>query len=166
MNTCPELEALDHLDRIAIRHLIEHKGRVTCLREFGAGAPLVLLHGGHGSWLHWARNIEALSASHRVLVPDLPGYGDSDSLPPDGGFPGLVDALVASFDKLLGAGTAFDLAGFSFGGVVAGQLALQRGGVRRLALLGAVGHGRRRRQTAAPACEHAFKARKPRSARS
>jgi pimeloyl-ACP methyl ester carboxylesterase len=142
-----EPETIEHLDRIAKRHLIDHEGGTMCWREFGAGAPLVLLHGGHGSWLHWIRNIEALSASHRVLVPDLPGYGDSAGV--DGGFPGIVEAVSASVDALLGAHVAFDLAGFSFGAVVAGCLARRRGGVRRLALLGAVGHGRRRRPSGA-----------------
>jgi pimeloyl-ACP methyl ester carboxylesterase len=149
METGSELEVIAHLDRLAKRHLIEHDGRLQCWREFGAGSPLVLLHGGHGSWLHWARNIEALAASHRVLVPDMPGYGDSDALPAGSGFEGIVDALDASLDQLLGAGTAFDLAGFSFGGVIAGWLATRRGHVRRLALLGAVGHGSRRRQAGA-----------------
>jgi pimeloyl-ACP methyl ester carboxylesterase len=149
MKSCCESEAIERFDRTALRHLIEHDGSVTCWREFGAGAPPVLLHGGHGSWMHWIRNIEVLSDSHRVLVPDLPGYGDSDALHADSGFPGLVDALIASIDKLLGAGAAFDLAGFSFGGVVAGCVALRHEGVRRLALLGAVGHGMRRRQTGA-----------------
>ena len=147
MNTRSESQLIEHLDRISKRHLIGTEGQRTCWREFGAGAPLVLLHGGHGSWLHWVRNIEALAASHRVLVPDLPGYGESDSLGADGDFPDLVERLSASLDGLIGAGAPFDLAGFSFGGVVAGQLALQRQGVRRLALLGAVGHGLRRRQS-------------------
>jgi pimeloyl-ACP methyl ester carboxylesterase len=148
MNTGSEPQVLDHLNRIARRHDLEHEGRVTCWREFGAGSPVVLLHGGHGSWLHWARNIEALSASHRVLVPDLPCYGESDAMPADRGFAGLVESMARSVDQLLGSGASFDMAGFSFGGVVAGQLALLRPGVRKLALLGAVGHGRRRRPTA------------------
>ncbi|MFN8953387.1 MAG: alpha/beta fold hydrolase, partial [Burkholderiales bacterium] len=43
---------------------------------------VVLLHGGSGSWTHWVRNIAPLQAAGwRVLVPDLPGFGDSD-LPP------------------------------------------------------------------------------------
>jgi pimeloyl-ACP methyl ester carboxylesterase len=148
MKTDNELPAIEHLDRIGKRHLIENDGRVVCWREFGAGTPLVLLHGGHGSWLHWIRNIEALSASHRVLVPDLPGYGESDELPVDSDFSALVDALVISIDKLLGVGARFDLAGFSFGSVVAGRVAVQHKGVRKLALLGAVGHGLRRRPSA------------------
>jgi len=143
-----QLDLIEHLERIGKRQSVEHEGHLMCWREFGAGAPLVLLHGGHGSWLHWIRNIEMLAASHRVLVPDLPGYGDSDALPAQSGFAGLVDAVAASIDQLLGSGTAFDLAGFSFGGVVAGQVARRRDSVRRLALLGAVGHGLRRRPSA------------------
>jgi pimeloyl-ACP methyl ester carboxylesterase len=149
METGSELALIAHLERIAERHLVEHEGRILCWRAFGAGAPLVLLHGGHGSWLHWARNIEALSASHRVLVPDMPGYGDSDALPAGSGYGAIVDAIKASLDKLPGAGAAFGLAGFSFGGVIAGCLAARHPGVRRLALLGAVGHGLRRRQPGA-----------------
>lgn len=146
------LDAIERLERTGTRRLIDHAGRVTCWREFGAGSgtgtPVVLLHGGHGSWLHWIRNIEALAASHRVLVPDMPGYGDSDAPDPQGGFGALVGAVTASIDTLLGRDTPFDLAGFSFGGVVAGRVALQHGSVRKLALLGAVGHGLRRRQAA------------------
>jgi pimeloyl-ACP methyl ester carboxylesterase len=149
METGSELALLAHLEQIGERHLIEHEGRTVCWRAFGAGAPLVLLHGGHGSWLHWARNIDALSASHRVLVPDMPGYGESDALPAGTSHAGIVDALGASLDRLLGAGAAFDLAGFSFGGVIAGCLAARHRGVRRLALLGAVGHGLPRRQAGA-----------------
>ena len=50
----------------------------------GRAAPVVVLfHGGAGSWRHWVRNIPVLAARYRVLVPDLPGLGDSD-FPPDG----------------------------------------------------------------------------------
>ena len=49
-----------------------------------AAAPVVLLHGGAGSWTHWVRNITPLvAAGRRVWVPDLPGFGDS-APPPTG----------------------------------------------------------------------------------
>ena len=128
-------------------------GRVAW-RRFGIGAPLVLLHGGHGNWLHWVRNIDALcEAGHTVLVPDMPSFGDSDSLAGDPHAPDrltrLVDALDGSLDVLLGAGAGVDLAGFSFGGLVAATWAQRRTGLRRLALLGPAGHGSRRRPRAA-----------------
>ena len=50
--------------------------------SWGRGEPLVLLHGGTGSWLHWVRNVEPLARDFTVLVPDLPGSGESASPPP------------------------------------------------------------------------------------
>lgn len=119
-------------------------------RAWGSGPPLVLLHGGHGSWRHWVRNIEALASERTVWAPDMPGYGDSDTLPGDHRQPeyldNLVNTLSGSLDELLGSGAPIDLAGFSFGGLVAGRLSAQRGHVKRLALLGPGGHAGARRQ--------------------
>ncbi|GAA4321368.1 alpha/beta fold hydrolase [Pigmentiphaga soli] len=112
----------------------------------GQGSPLVLFHGGHGRWLHWIRNVDALAASHRVWVPDLPAFGASSTLPPPESLPQLVQAAIATLDQLVGADTEIGLTGFSFGGVAAANVALQRGGVSRLALLGSGGHGTPRRQ--------------------
>jgi pimeloyl-ACP methyl ester carboxylesterase len=148
MNTDMHLELIERLELAAERYQVEHDGHKVSWRGFGSGTPVVLLHGGHGSWLHWARNIEALAKAHRVLVPDMPGYGESDTAPAESGFEGFIDAIRQTLDKLIGAGTEFGLAGFSFGAIVASQLALQRSGVRRLALLGPAGHGERRRRTA------------------
>lgn len=113
-------------------------------RRFGDGPPLVLLHGGHGSWWHWARNIESLSERWTVWLPDLPGYGDSDH-PAGASLDDLVDATMESLDHLIGRGTLLRLAGFSFGGLAAARLAERRGGVLQLALLGPAGHGGPRR---------------------
>lgn len=125
-------------------------GRV-CWRAWGSGPPLVLLHGGHGSWRHWVRNIDALAAKHTLWVPDMPGYGDSDTPVCEPRDPGrlalLVRMLTDSLDILLGSRTEVDVAGFSFGGLVASHLAATRGQVRRLALLGPGGHAGPRRQS-------------------
>lgn len=137
--------AIDRLASHARREFVDHEGRRVCWRGFGAGRPVVLLHGGHGSWLHWVRNIEALAAHHAVWVPDLPGYGDSDDPVPGGGLPSLVGPTMATLDQLVGADTPIDLVGFSFGGLVAAHLAAQRPLVGRLALLGPAGHEGRRR---------------------
>lgn len=95
----------------------------------------MLLHGGHGSWRHWARNIPALARMHRVWVPDMPGYGESSD-PADRTMDSLVEATVQTLDALVGAGTPVRLAGFSFGGFAAACLAKRRGAVTHLALLG------------------------------
>ena len=133
-------------------HKPEHQGRHVCWHEFasneGDGPPLVLLHGGHGNWQHWARNIEALATRFTVWVPDMPGYGESDT-PPEPTLASLVNLLQATLDQLLGAATPIRLAGFSFGGLVAATLAAQRPHIERMALLGPGGHGGPRRPAGA-----------------
>ncbi|WP_332743267.1 alpha/beta fold hydrolase [Hydrogenophaga sp.] len=120
-------------------------------RRLGSGPPLVLLHGGHGNWLHWARTLPALSQHFTLWLPDMPGYGESTATP-QGGIDDLVDTLHQGVDQLFGAGTDVQLAGFSFGGLVAASLAARRAGTKRLVLVGPAGHGgpRRPRQTLLP----------------
>jgi pimeloyl-ACP methyl ester carboxylesterase len=142
--TEPAEANIERLDGQARMHRLEFEGRGVCWRAFGDGPPLVLLHGGHGNWLHWVRNIEALATRFTVWVPDLPGYGDSGEAGPYG-LNSLVDATVATLNKLIGPETPIHLVAFSFGSLVAVQLALRRGHVARLVLLGAVGHGGVRR---------------------
>jgi pimeloyl-ACP methyl ester carboxylesterase len=132
------------LDEMAQRHEVAFAGGRVCWRRFGAGPALVLLHGGHGCWLHWARNIRAWSSRYTVWVPDLPGYGDSDS-PPEASLASLVDATRDTLDTLVGSATPIALVGFSFGALVASHLAARRGSVPRLALFGPGGHGGTRR---------------------
>lgn len=137
-------EALARLERQVCRHDVVVQGRTVVWRQLGQGSPLVLLHGGHGSWLHWVRNLEVLAQDHEVWVPDLPGYGDSDA-PASAELDALVEASRHSLDALIGEGSPVRLLGFSFGGLVAATLAARRPAVTRLALLGPAGHGGARR---------------------
>ncbi len=104
--------------------------------------PIVLLHGGSGSWTHWLRNIAALRAQGReVWVPDLPGFGDSAAAP-DGSDADALVAPLATGLKSLFAGRAIDLVGFSFGGLTAGLLlAAHPSLAQRLVLVGAPAMG-------------------------
>ena len=114
-------------------------GQETSSRQL---APVVLLHGGSGSWTHWLRNISALVESgRRVLVPDLPGFGDS-AAPPHGSDADVVPEPIEQGLQVLLGDAACDLVGFSFGGMVAGFLA-QRFPARaaRVVLVGAPGLG-------------------------
>ncbi len=128
---------------------VEHAGTRVRWRSAGEGPPLVLLHGGHGSWRHWIRNVQALARRYTVWLPDLPSYGESGTLPPPGDWDQLIATTAATLDQLVGAHTEIHLAGFSFGGLCAARLAAHRGHVDRLALLGAAGHGTPRRQQTA-----------------
>ena len=132
---------LRELERAATPLRIDTPLGAMMWRRWGAGPPLVLLHGGSGSWRHWARNIAPLSAVRTVWVPDLPGMGDSDAPddPPDR--PGVARVVMMALDELLAA-QPFDLAGFSYGGSIAAiatELAAER--VRSLTLVGTAGFG-------------------------
>jgi pimeloyl-ACP methyl ester carboxylesterase len=52
-------------------------GIPTAVLEGGDGPPLVLLHGPIANGLHWLRVLPALTPRHRVVVPDLPGQGET-----------------------------------------------------------------------------------------
>jgi pimeloyl-ACP methyl ester carboxylesterase len=96
-------------------------------RVWGSGEPLLLLHGGSGSWTHWIRNIPVLSQHFELWVPDLPGLGDS-AMPPEPRTPAHIAEIVcAGLDRLLPPERKLHLAGFSFGGHVAGLVAARAG---------------------------------------
>jgi pimeloyl-ACP methyl ester carboxylesterase len=91
-------------------------------RAWGEGRPLVLLHGGSGSWRHWQRNISTFSGQRMVICPDLPGLGDSDMPPMPADPASIATILRQGLQDLLGAQT-YDLVGFSFGALCSGHLA-------------------------------------------
>lgn len=106
-------------------------------RRWGSGEPVVLLHGGYGSWRHWVRNVRALAKHFALYVPDMPGFGDSAS-PPDPVSPTTIAEILATgLRQLLGPDGKFYLVGFSLGGTVAGELALMmQDNIRRLVIVG------------------------------
>ena len=108
-------------------------------RLWGEGPTLVLGHGGQGAWSHWVRNIDALTAHYTVIVPDLPGHGDS-------AMPAAVDhdtisvTIAEALGQLLGEGQKADFVGFSFGGAVFTHFAARYPElVRRVIIVGAGG---------------------------
>jgi haloalkane dehalogenase len=65
--------------------------RVTYVDE-GEGPPIVLLHGAPLTSLGFVRVIKELERHHRVIAPDLPGFGGSE-LPPN--FRGTLEEYAA-----------------------------------------------------------------------
>ncbi len=113
--------ALQDLGGSATRLTTGDPGSKTVWRRWGKGRPLVLLHGGAGTWMHWARNIPSLAQERSVYAPDMPGFGESDR--PEGVedadtiAPHLLRGLAELIDE------PFDLVGFSFGALVSTMIA-------------------------------------------
>ncbi len=107
-------------------------------RDHHAVRPIVLLHGGAGSWRHWVRAIPHLATRGAVWAPDLPGLGESD-MPPVPYGPDAVAAIVAAgLRRILDGCDGCDLVGFSFGAIAAGHVAARYPElVRTLTLVGA-----------------------------
>jgi pimeloyl-ACP methyl ester carboxylesterase len=134
------MELLDTLDASATRLETPCGDGVMVWRRWNArgGAPLVMLHGGSGNWLHWTRQIPVFAAQRMVLAPDLPGLGESAE-PPGEHSPDNVAAVVAAgLRHLVPATEHIDLVGFSFGANIAGHVAaLLTPALRSVTLLGA-----------------------------
>ncbi len=47
--------------------------------EAGAGEPLVMVHGWPEHWFMWHKVMPALAKEHRLIVPDLRGFGWTDA---------------------------------------------------------------------------------------
>lgn len=115
---------LDTLEAESEHVFTEHDGRRISWRMWGRGRPVVFFHGGSGSWKHWLYQIEALRGDHRVIAPDLPGYGLSDDpiYPVD--FRALGQDVADGLDEVLGRGESYVIVPFSFGGSVTSQMLL------------------------------------------
>lgn len=111
-------------------------------RIWGEGPPVVLLHGGHGSWTHWIRNIPVLAKRYRLYVADLPGYGDSAPAPPPFTAESLAAVVSRGLDIVLPPPARYALVGFSFGGIIGGATSVLQGArVRTFVSIGSSGLG-------------------------
>ena len=114
---------LPHLDGVEHRW-VELAGTRIHLAEAGAGDPLVLLHGFPEHWYAWRRLLPALAENHRVICPDLRGFGWSDAPPGPYAKEGFADDLIALVEAL-GAGPV-GLVGHDWGGVASYFACLRR----------------------------------------
>jgi pimeloyl-ACP methyl ester carboxylesterase len=104
----------------------------------GSGPPLLLIHGIGSRRGAWKPVVAQLGADRETIAVDLPGFGDSPSLP--AGVEPTVEALagaVAAFAAELGLERPH-VVGNSLGGGIALELA-RRGDVRSAAALSPIG---------------------------
>ena len=107
--------------------------RIARWREGAAGTPLVFLNG-IGADIAAAAPLLAQISGREVWTLDMPGVGGSpDALMPYGA-PTMAAIVMEIADRF--GHNAIDLAGFSWGGALAQQIAVQfPGRVRRLVLM-------------------------------
>jgi pimeloyl-ACP methyl ester carboxylesterase len=115
-------------------------GVSTAMFEMGEGQPLILLHGGiECGGVYWAPVLTRLAERYRVLVPDVPGLGESAPMDP-------LDA--GSFSKWLSGvmevcevDRAILVAHSLIGSLAARYAAMEGASIQRLVIYGAPGIG-------------------------
>lgn len=108
---------------------------------YGAGQPLVLLHGSYMNIpLNWSRMIPPMSRMRQVIVAEMQGHGRTRDIARAISYEAMADDVAGLLDHLELARA--DVLGYSMGGGIAFQLAVRHPErVRRLVVLsGAYAH--------------------------
>ena len=107
----------------------------------GRGDPLIIVHGGGDGARAWMKNIRVLSRKYTIYVPDMPGFGLSQSINGKYSMPDMVD-FVDCFAESIGL-KSFFLMGHSVGGGIALQYTLKYPSkIRKLVLVSSLCLGR------------------------
>ncbi len=131
-------------------HRLSLAGISTAVLSGGEGIPLILLHGPGENSLWWMRTLPKLVENHRVIVPDLPGHGETYF----GGEP-EAERVLPWLSELIEqtCPTPPVLVGNILGGSIAARFAIRHGlQIRRLVLVDSLGIGKFR-----PALKFAFR---------
>jgi pimeloyl-ACP methyl ester carboxylesterase len=129
----PELDGVEH-------RFVSAGGLRTHVAEAGdpEAPPLLLVHGWPQHWWMWRRHIEPLARTHRVIAPDLRGFGWT-AAPPGGYDPEVFAADLVALLDALGVEGPVDYMGHDWGAWTGFMLALRhRERVRRLLAAGIV----------------------------
>ena len=68
---------------------------IQSLESGATGDVLLLLHGLSGSGRWWSRNIPGLARDHRVMIPDLVGFGRTPLVGRVPGLAAMADLIAA-----------------------------------------------------------------------
>ena len=95
----PEWAGLPDLEGVSHR-MVDLPGARIHVAEAGSGPPVLLLHGWPQHWFVWRRVIPLLSAHHRVICPDMRGFGWSEAPPGPYAKRELADDVIALLGEL------------------------------------------------------------------
>ncbi|MFN2465616.1 MAG: alpha/beta fold hydrolase [Candidatus Dormibacteria bacterium] len=96
-------------------------GRETRYLEVGEGPPILLVHGWIGSAENFHKWMPALEGRRKMIIPDLPGFGETPPLAGEHSIAALaafLEAFTAAIEVEM-----FDLGGLCLGATVALELA-------------------------------------------
>lgn len=132
---------MTHANELQSLH-VEAEGILYHVRAIGEGHPVLLLHGFPETSWSYSQNWDALAmAGHRVYIPDLKGYGQSDKPAP--GTPNgdyrvrQLAAEIAALIRALGH-DRMDIVGHDWGGIILATMLLeQRDSIDRAIILNA-----------------------------
>jgi pimeloyl-ACP methyl ester carboxylesterase len=91
-------------------------GAAVHVTEWGAGPPVLLLHGNPDSGMMWEAVARRLGERYRCIAPDLPGFGHSDV---PASFEPSLDGMARFIEQFLTAAkldAPLDLIAHDFGG--------------------------------------------------
>jgi pimeloyl-ACP methyl ester carboxylesterase len=117
---------------------IQVEGLQTAYQSIGRHKPtLLLLHGWGNDWQAWSNLIPVLSEKYRLIIPDLPGFGQSESPKTGWSTPRYVRWLQAFLQELeiteleavLGHSYGGKLAAFGWLGSNASELPILKHGI-------------------------------------
>ncbi len=129
-------QAVPYGHNAAAGHYLPVRGIRLYYEAYGAGPPLLLLHGNGGSISAFAHNIPFLAQHHRVIAVDSRAHGLSVDAGDSLSFEQMADDCAALLRQL--HLDSADVVGWSDGGITALLLALRHPAqVRRLVATGA-----------------------------
>jgi 4,5:9,10-diseco-3-hydroxy-5,9,17-trioxoandrosta-1(10),2-diene-4-oate hydrolase len=104
-----------------------------------AAPALVLIHGsgpGASGWSNYSKNAEVLAQHFRVVIPDCPGFGQSDMKPADAKVPVWWSGIMLGLMDELGIAKAH-FVGNSMGGMITLKIAMEHPDrIDRMVLMG------------------------------
>jgi len=116
------LPATPTLPEPARSGFVEANGARLWYAEFGAGAPVIMLHGGLANSNYWGLQVRALSPRYRVIVMDSRGHGRSSRGGTPIGYDLMASDVLALMDHL-GIGQAA-IVGWSDGAIIGLDIAI------------------------------------------
>lgn len=111
-------------NRTMIMQKFEIDGLTVAFIDEGSGPPVIFAHCSSASHRMWRPLIEKLKARHRIIAPDLIGYGATDRWPENEPFDFSADARIL-IELAERAGEPVHFVGHSYGAAVILQAVMQ-----------------------------------------